>query len=306
MHRSARPISLLLSLTAVLTFAAPSVLRVRVHSGDTLSELAARHHTSVARIKSLNHRRSDTIYDREILLLPGNADSGLVRVSQETRLTPRGRSSARLTVRIYVVRAGDNLTTVSRRLHATARAVVTRNHLRTSVLQIGQRLGYVVAIPVRRPLSRQISTPVTRSAADHRATLRGRHLPSKASVREMIRSAARRHAVPVALALALAYQESGFQQRVVSPVDAIGVMQVLPSTGRALARIHGRRFDLLTTSDNVEAGVLLLADLLRATRSVPLTLAGYYQGLGSVHSIGLLPQTRAYITNISLLQRRFR
>ena len=49
----------------------------------------------------------------------------------------------------------------------------------------------------------------------------------------------------------------------VSPVDAIGAMQVLPSTARALGRLHGRSFDLLKASDNVEAGVLLLRDAPR-------------------------------------------
>jgi soluble lytic murein transglycosylase-like protein len=124
-------------------------------------------------------------------------------------------------------------------------------------------------------------------------------------VRQLIVRAARRHGVPTSLALALAYQESGFQQRVVSSVDAIGAMQVLPSTGRALARLHGRPFDLLKASDNVEAGVLLLRDLLQAAGSVDKALAGYYQGLGSLARIGPLPQTKLYVRNVKLLRSRF-
>jgi soluble lytic murein transglycosylase-like protein len=125
-------------------------------------------------------------------------------------------------------------------------------------------------------------------------------------VRDLIRASARRHGVPASLALALSYQESGFQQRVVSPVDAIGVMQVLPSTGRSLGRMHSRSYDLLNVNDNVEAGVTLIADLLRATGGdIPHALAGYYQGLGSVGRIGYLPQTRQYIKNITLLRKQF-
>ena len=291
MKHCVRTLGLLVLLIAVLTAAAPGVLRVRVHSGDTLSELAARHHTTVARLKALNHRHSDVVYAGEILLLPGNASPAPAR--------------AQRTVRTYVVRPGDNLTSVAAHLGITRRVLTAANHLRNSTLQVGQRLRYAV---VRRsaPGSAHIKPGVAQSAARHRADLRRRHLPSKAAVRQLIRSAARRHGVPPSLALALAYQESGFQQRVVSPVDAIGVMQVLPSTGRALSRIHRRHFDLLTASDNVEAGVLLIKDLLNATGSTPRTLAGYYQGLGSLHNVGLLPQTRAYITNIQLLQRRFR
>jgi len=151
----------------------------------------------------------------------------------------------------------------------------------------------------------RIPGSVSHSASVHRAQLQARHLPSKAQVRRMIAASARRHGVPVSLALALAYQESGFQQRVVSPVDAIGAMQVLPSTGRSLGRLHGRTFDLLKASDNVEAGVLLLRDLLEATGSVDKALAGYYQGLGSVSRVGMLPQTKQYIRNIQLLRHRF-
>jgi N-acetylmuramoyl-L-alanine amidase len=135
---------------------------------------------------------------------------------------------------------------------------------------------------------------VARSAAAHRAMLRSRTLPSKAQVQVLVARAARRHGVPVSLALALAYQESGFQQRVVSP-----------STGASLGRLHGRTFDLLKASDNVEAGVLLLRDLLQATGSVEKALAGYYQGLGSVRRVGLLPQTKQYIRNVQLLRHRF-
>jgi soluble lytic murein transglycosylase-like protein len=104
----------------------------------------------------------------------------------------------------------------------------------------------------------------------------------------------------------VAYHESGFQQRVVSPVDAIGVMQVLPSTGRALSAGYHRKLDLLKAEDNVLAGVLLLKQLVRATGRADLALAGYYQGLGSVRAHGMLPQTHAYIRNVTVLRARFR
>jgi LysM repeat protein len=289
MIRSARSIGLLVLLAAVLTAGAPSVLRVRVHSGDTLSELAARHHTTVARLKALNHLHSDTIYAGAILRLPGNAPAAAPRIRTSTGS--------------YLVRSGDNLTVIAKRLHTSVQGLTSRNHLRSTTLLVGQRLSYVVTTRTAAPV--RVSRGVAQSAAHHRAVLRLRQHPSKAAVRQLIRKAAKRHGVPTSLALALAYQESGFQQRVVSPVDAIGVMQVLPSTGRALGGIHGTRFDLLKASDNVEAGVVLLKDLLRATGSTPKALAGYYQGLGSLRSVGLLPQTRAYITNVQLLQKRF-
>jgi soluble lytic murein transglycosylase-like protein len=121
----------------------------------------------------------------------------------------------------------------------------------------------------------------------------------------MIRGTARALGVDPALALAVAEQESGFHQRVVSPADAIGVMQVLPSTGRWVGReVVGRPLDLLDASDNVLAGVSLLAVLTRAA-PVRTAVAGYYQGLASVRRHGMLPDTRRYVANVLALRRHW-
>ncbi|MDT7547090.1 MAG: hypothetical protein QOE99_3200, partial [Actinomycetota bacterium] len=64
--------------------------------------------------------------------------------------------------------------------------------------------------------------------------------------------------------------------------------------------------NLLKAEDNVLAGTLLLKQLVQATGRADLALAGYYQGLGSVHSHGMFPQTHAYIRNVTVLRARFR
>jgi LysM repeat protein len=297
--RAARQVGLLLLVTAVVTAGAPSVLRVQ--RGDTLSELAARHGTTVAALQALNDMGgSTTIYAGQTLRVQGAS-------------APAVRRTVRTELRSYRVRPGDGVIVVARRLGTTPAALMQANGLTEPVLYLGQTLRYPVrtATTAAAPPSAtstgtvRVAGSVGRSAAMHRAMLAARPLPSKAAVQQMIRSAARRYGVPVSLALALAYQESGFQQRVVSPVDAIGAMQVLPRTGRALGRLHGRTFDLLKASDNVEAGVLLLSDLLRATGSTEKALAGYYQGLGSISRVGLLPQTKQYVRNVLLLRSRF-
>ena len=229
---SARVLGTLVLLTAVLTAGAPSV--IRIHRGDTLSELALQHHTTVAQLIALNH-------------LPGN---GMIYAGAMLRLPDAPASTP--------------------------------------------------------PTSSHIPPAVQRSVANHREMLSQRYVPSRSEARRMVATAARHHAVPVDLALAVAYQESGFQQRVVSPVDAIGVMQVLPSTGALLDRAYGRHFDLLRGSDDIEAGVLLLRQLLDATGTARGALIGYYQGLGSLSRIGVLPETREYIASVSALRPRFR
>jgi soluble lytic murein transglycosylase-like protein len=295
-----RTVGLLVLVAAALTAGAPSA--IRIHRGDTLSDLALRHHTTVATLQALNHMGgSTTIYAGDTLILPGTPDA--------SRPAAR-RPVTRTVLRTYVVRPGDGLIVVARALRTTPAQLISVNHLRRDYLLLGEHLRYPVRVTTRAAApsaSGTVAVPgsVSASAAAHRAMLRTRAVPSKAAVRDLVSRAARRHGVPADLALALAYQESGFQQRVVSPVDAIGAMQVLPSTGRSLGRLHGRTFDLLKASDNVEAGVLLLRDLLQATGGVEKALAGYYQGLGSVGRVGLLPQTVQYIRNVQLLRHRF-
>jgi soluble lytic murein transglycosylase-like protein len=151
----------------------------------------------------------------------------------------------------------------------------------------------------------RIPETVRSSVAENRRVLADRSHPSKAEVRQMVAATARRHGVSPSLAVAVAYHESGFQQRVVSGVNAIGVMQVLPSTGRVLSRQHGRSLDLLSTQDNITAGVLLLRQLIRSEGTADGALAGYYQGLGSISRKGILPQTHDYIRSITVLRARF-
>ena len=198
-----------------------------------------------------------------------------------------------------LVRSGDSLWAIAERHRTTVTVLQQLNqmHGRTTIYA-----GQTLRVP---QAPNQVPTKIQRSVARHRAEMARRVVPGKAAVRAMIVRTARAHRVDPSLALAVAYMESGFQQRVISSWDGIGAMQVLPDIGRSMDRYAGRHLDLLRAQDNVLAGVLLLKQLLRGTRSTGLTLAGYFQGLGSVHKQGLLPQTRAYITNVWALRNRF-
>jgi LysM repeat protein len=305
-RRAPRTLAILLTLAAVLTAGAPAVIRIK--PGDSLWEIAHRHGTTVETLIKLNDLPGHgTIYAGDLLRLPGTA------------ARPATTARYRTYERSYTVRSGDNLTLIASRHHVSVRTLIVRNKLpRNGLVTVGRKL----AIPTRAkvggtatPKARssethnaglRIPTSVRQSVAHHRAYLASHRQPSKAQVRALVAKTARKHGVDPSLALAVAFHESGFQQRVVSPVDAIGVMQVLPSTGRVLARQYDRKLDLLKASDNITAGVLLLKQLLRSTGRADRALAGYYQGLGSVAARGLLPQTHAYIRNVGALRARFR
>jgi LysM repeat protein len=287
-------IAVLLGLALVASAGAPGLITVK--RGDTLSEIAARHGTTVAALKAANGRSGSTIYAGETLRIPGS----------RTAATKRTRTVEVL----YTVRPGDTVTSIARRSGTSIRAITHRNSLSSAhQIRIGQRL---VVLRTVRTVGRSGVTTVTvssgsvsASAARHRRQLRSMDLPSKARARTTVASTARRYGVPVPMALAVAFHESGFQQRVVSGVDAIGVMQVLPRTGRNLSRQAGRDLDLLDYRDNITAGVLLLRQLLRSEGSQRAALAGYYQGVGSIARKGLLPQTHSYIRSIEILKKRF-
>lgn len=193
---------------------------------------------------------------------------------------------------------GDTLSGLAVRHGTTVTALKAANGLSSDRIYAGDTL--------RLPGSSGAGTTASPSSvAKDRATLSSRTVPSRAAAQALVASTARRYGVSPSLAQAVAYQESGFQQQVVSGVNAIGVMQVLPGTGRALSAQVGRPLDLLRTEDNVTAGVLLLRQLLRSEGSERAALAGYYQGLGSLAAKGELPQTTQYIKNIGVLEGRF-
>ena len=292
-RRAAGTLGALLALALVSTAHAPSVLTIR--PGDTLWELARTHGTSESALRSVNGLSGGTIYAGQQLRLPSGS-------SGPSRSRGGGEFSHR-------VRSGETLSGIALRYGVSSSAIARRNSLS------GGRVyaGTTIAVPRASGGGTSAPTlaaafgsqPVRGSVAENRRVLAARSQPSKAQVRRMVADTARRHGVSPSLAVAVAYQESGFRQRVVSGANAIGVMQVLPSTGRVLARQHGLSLDLLDAQDNITAGVLLLRQLLRSEGTAERALAGYYQGLGSIARQGLLPQTHSYVRNVQSLRARF-
>jgi LysM repeat protein len=130
----------------------------------------------------------------------------------------------------------------------------------------------------------------------------GGYAPASGSdfVRQTIDQYAAAYGIDPQLVEALAWQESGWQQHVVSPAGAVGVMQIMPDTGHWLASdVLGRPLDVHgSVTDNVLAGVAYLRWLLDRTGDISQALAGYYQGLGSLHRYGPFEDTRAFVHNV--------
>jgi soluble lytic murein transglycosylase-like protein len=124
--------------------------------------------------------------------------------------------------------------------------------------------------------------------------------------RQLISSYAYTYGVSPSLALAISWQESGFNQNLVSRTGAIGAMQVEPYTGSHISWLVGRQFNLYNVDDNVHAGVYWVSTLLRYyggdERSA---VAAYYQGTRSISQRGWFDDTKQYVANVMSLKTSF-
>jgi soluble lytic murein transglycosylase len=103
---------------------------------------------------------------------------------------------------------------------------------------------------------------------------------------ELIRTHAPAQKLDPYLIAALMAQESTFDSGIVSHANAIGLMQIVPSTGRSYARrLRIRRFSTSRLTDpatNVRIGTAYFADLVDRFGGVPYALASYNAGPGAV------------------------
>jgi LysM repeat protein len=265
----------------------------RVRSGDTLSAIAARTRTPLPTLFSLNRLSARSV------IHPGQ----LIRV-RGTAPRPAAPTTA-----AYTVRSGDTLSAIAVRAGTTLATLLKTNHLSaTSVIYPGQRLR----VPVRKAAATSANTfagrtypaSVVNAANRNRAAIARSHVPSRAQTKAMIIATARRHGVDPRLALAVAWQESGWNQRQVSVANAIGVMQVIPSSGQWASEMVGRKLNLLNTQDNITAGVVILRSLTRSAKNLDQAIAGYYQGLYSVQKNGMYADTKGYVAAVKAHRAR--
>lgn len=137
-------------------------------------------------------------------------------------------------------------------------------------------------------LERYGGTPATAKKPPHHAArhqrlhyirhYHTRHSTVRATIRAMVADSARRHGVPVSLALGVAHVESGFRPRWNG--IAAGVMQIRPATARSVG-CSGRVHDLMRPAYGVECGMRYLALVLHRAGSRYRAAALYTQGIGA-------------------------
>ena len=279
-----------------------------VQPGDTLSAIAARSGVSVDALAAANGLNPNSfLLIGTVLHLSGSSGSSgtIVPVSDTTSSSGSGS---------YVVQAGDTLSAIAARSGESVDALAAANGLNPkqflitgTVLRVASGSGSTTDVSMSSTSSAAASQPVG-APAQGTPTDPPYPTPERVTASE-VGSVAAANGVPPSLAAAIAWQESGFNNDLVSSADARGVMQILPGTWAWIQHsldTGGPPLAPASAADNVRGGVLLLHSLLNSTGGDPsMAAAGYYQGLPSVVQHGVYPSTQNYVNNVLALERQF-
>jgi soluble lytic murein transglycosylase-like protein len=293
-----------IAVVAVLAtlLAAPAASAHVLHTvgpGETLWSIAVQRNLTTRTVAAYNGLSSDAhVVLGSTLKIPtvaeGAAALALVGAAPAATGAPRPQGA-------YTVRPGDSLSALAAQTGVSVGQMAYMNGLKPTAMLL---IGTVLKLPSGAPAPAHAAQPAPAA----------RIVPDAAPIPTPVRLSAARvkelaveHGAPGSLAAAIAWQESGFNNAMVSPANARGIMQVMPGTWDFVQRnLAAAPLSPTSPDDNVRAGSLYLARLLRETGGDPrLAAAGYYQGLASVRSRGMFDDTRHYVDNVMALRARF-
>jgi soluble lytic murein transglycosylase-like protein len=302
--------SLLAATPIVLLFAASpanAAVSHTVQPGETLWSIAAANNLTTRSVAAFNGLSEDAqVVLGSTINVPtvAEAGAGLQGAAPQAAAAPAASaasSGAPAVLGSYVVREGDTLGALAANSGVPMEQMAAANGLDPAAPLL---IGTVLKLPSGAPAPPRSSEPLPSQrvvpAAGPAPT------PTRLGAGD-IQSVASQYGVSPSLAAAIAWQESGFNNGMVSSANARGVMQVMPGTWSYVEQnLAGRKLDTNSATDNVHAGVLYLQHLLQETGGDEnAAIAGYYQGLGSVRSRGQFDDTQKYVANVQALRSRF-
>ena len=272
-------------------YAAPSG-GYAVQPGDTLSGIAAAHGVSLSALAAANGVSPDSF-----------AIAGTTLRIPSASATPASSSSAAGPPPLggYTVRPGDTLSGIAAQSGVSVQQLAWMNGLDPSHYLLA---GTVIKLPTGAATP---SNPAPAPSTTIIPAAAPNPTPERVTSSEIAQVAAE-HGVPASLANAIAWQESGFNNAMVSSANARGVMQIMPGTWDWVNKTlsSGNPLNPNSAIDNVRGGVLYLRQLLNDFGGDPnLAAAAYYQGEGAVKSRGLYPETQQYVNSVNALRSRF-
>jgi LysM repeat protein len=262
-----------------------------VQPGDTLSGIAAAHGVSTSALAAANGVSADSFaIAGTTLKIPSSSASP----GEATSAGPPPLGG-------YTVRPGDSLSGIAATAGVSMQQLAWMNGLDPDKYLLA---GTVLKLPTGA------SAPSTAAPAPA-TTVVPQAAPNPTNERVTsaeIAQIAAQHGVPSSMANAIAWQESGFNNAMVSSANARGVMQIMPGTwewvNHSLA--GGNPLNPNSAIDNVRGGVLYLRQLLQDFGGDENSaIAAYYQGEGAVKSRGLYPETQQYVNSVNALRGRF-
>jgi soluble lytic murein transglycosylase-like protein len=311
--------SILISLLALFASAAPASAAVphTVQPGETLWSIASSNNLTTRTVAAFNGLSEDAqVVLGSTIMVPSTVEgyaalqqAGLVP-ADPAAAAPAPAAAADTSPAVptgapppaggYTVRTGDTLSALAAGAGVSVADMAAMNGLDPGGLLIA---GTVIKLPSGAPAPAGAAEPAPAPvvpAADPVPTA------TRVSATD-IQNVAAQYGVSPSLAAAVAWQESGFNNDMVSSANARGVMQVMPGTWDYVQQnLAGRPLDPSSATDNVHAGVMYLKRLLTdAGGDENAAIAGYYQGLASVRERGMFDDTQRYVANVQALRSRF-
>ena len=311
-----RPSRLLIFCFALLIPATPASAAVphTVQPGETLWSIAAANNLTTRTVAAYNGLSEDaqvvlgstinvptTVEGYAALQQAGLVAAAPAAVPAAPAAAAAPAAGAPAPLGGYTVRAGDTLSALAAQTGVSIDSMAAMNGLDPAGLLLA---GTVIKLPGGAPAPAQAAAPAPATTVVPEAA----PAPTTQMVSATdVQNVAAAHGVSPSLAAAIAYQESGFNNGMVSSANARGVMQVMPGTWDYVQQnLAGRALDPNSATDNVHAGVMYLKRLLTdAGGDESAAIAGYYQGLASVQERGMYDDTQQYVDNVQALRSRF-
>ena len=131
-----------MSLATVTAKASTTTLKHTVKKGETLSAIARKHHTTIAKVRAVNGlKKSDMLKYGKVLKIP--------TTTYATKAKPVTKQAK------YVIKRGDTLTAIARKHHTTIAKVRKANGLKKSETI---KIGKVLKVPQNKKTIRYTKT----------------------------------------------------------------------------------------------------------------------------------------------------
>lgn len=185
-------------------------------------------------------------------------------------------------------------------MYANGRGVSRDDGLALALFDLAAKQGHSFAQQMLGNMSQATQPKTPACLKQQSAPLQNLALdsPARKEIAKLVYQLAPAYSVDPALALAIIAVESGFRVNVVSPKQAQGLMQLIPSTAQ---RFHVKNaFD---AADNIKGGLAYLQWLLAYFQgNISYVAAAYNAGEGAVdryHGVPPYPETQSYVEKVT-------